>query len=86
VPMAPPLLDRKVQVFTQRRQAAQRKRVDQLTLPRKKAASGDVAVISPRGAKLSPWHLNPVHSIGHGLSAAPVATLSDQATYCHRCR
>jgi len=40
-------------------------------LPRKKITFGDVAIIVPRGAKLSPWHLNPVHNIGHDYPLRP---------------
>jgi hypothetical protein len=86
MPLTPLSPDQKVQVFTQGRQAAQKKEDRSIDASREETTSRDVAVIGPREAKLSPWHLNPVHSIGHGLSNAPAAALPDRATCCRRCR
>jgi len=63
-------------------------RTVQWMLPWKKTAPGGVVVIGPRGIKLSSWRLNPVHSNGHGLSAATAAALSlppcEDLTTSHR--
>jgi hypothetical protein len=75
-PLVPPSLDQKVQVFTREGKPHKGKRTGRLTLPRKKMASRDVAVIGPRRAKLSPWHLSPVHNKGHGLSTSATAAPS----------
>ena len=75
MPLAPPSPNQKVKVFTQEGHAAQRGEDRSMMLPRKKTTPVGVAVVGPRGTKLWPWRLNPVHSKGYDLSTAPTSAL-----------
>lgn len=72
-PLAPPSCDRKVKVFTHGRLTEHMERTVGWTHPSKKTASKCVAVNGPRGTRLSPWLLNPLHGNGHSPSAASAA-------------